>query len=155
MLRDVQMGKGVRIAPYVNMYGCEIGDEVGIGPFVEIQKGVKVGARCKVSSHSFLCEGVTLEDEVFIGHGVMFTNDRFPRAANPDGTKKTESDWKLEYTLVRKGASIGSGATILPGLEIGEGALVAAGAVVTKSVPPRTLVAGSPARVIRELGPNE
>ncbi len=155
MLRDVILGKQVRIAPYANVYGCEIGHEVGIGPFVEIQKGVVIGARCKISSHSFLCEGVTLEDGVFIGHGVMFTNDRFPRAANADGTKKTEADWKLERTLVRKGASIGSGATILPGIEIGEGSLVAAGAVVTKSVPARTLVAGSPAHVVRELGLNE
>ncbi|MBP6945473.1 N-acetyltransferase [Patescibacteria group bacterium] len=155
MLKDVQMGKNVRISPYVNAYGCELGDEVGVGPFVEIQKGVKVGARSKVSSHSFLCEGVTLEEEVFIGHGVMFTNDRFPRATNADGSKKTDADWKLETTVVRKRASIGSGATILCGLEIGEGALVAAGAVVTKSVPARTLVAGNPAHVIRELGLNE
>lgn len=155
MVRDVNLGKGVRIAPYVNIYGCDIGDEVGVGPFVEIQKGVTIGARCKISSHSFLCEGVTIEEEVFIGHGVMFTNDRFPRAANADGSKKTETDWKLERTLVRKGASIGSGATILPGIEIGEGALVAAGAVVTKSVPARTLVAGSPAHIIRELNPGE
>ncbi len=155
MVRDVTLGTRVRIAPYANIYGCDIGDDVSIGPFVEIQKGVVIGARCKISSHSFLCEGVTLEAGVFIGHGVMFTNDRFPRATNADGSKKTDADWTLECTFVRKGASIGSGATILPGIEIGEGALVAAGAVVTKSVPTRALVAGNPACVIRELRTGE
>lgn len=153
MIRNVTVGERVLICPYVNAYGCAIGDDTSVGPFVEIQADAKIGKRCKISSHSFICSGVTIEDEVFIGHGVMFTNDRFPRATNADGSKKTDTDWKLEYTLVRKGASIGSGSTILPGLEIGEGALVAAGAVVTKSVPPRTIVAGNPAKMIREIEP--
>ena len=146
---DVELGRDVKIYAFVNLYGCRIGDETRIGTFVEIQKGVRVGARCKISSHTFICEGVTLEDEVFVGHGVMFTNDRWPRATRPDGTPQTEEDWTLEATVVRRGASIGSNATILCGLEIGDGAIVGAGAVVTRSVPPGAVVAGNPARVIR------
>jgi UDP-2-acetamido-3-amino-2,3-dideoxy-glucuronate N-acetyltransferase len=132
----------------VNLYGCTLGCGTRIGPFVEIQKGVIVGRNCKVSSHSFVCEGVTIEDEVFIGHGVMFTNDRYPHAANLDGSLQTQADWKLETTLVRRRASIGSNATILCGVTIGEGALVAAGAVVTKNVPDKAIVAGVPARIV-------
>jgi UDP-2-acetamido-3-amino-2,3-dideoxy-glucuronate N-acetyltransferase len=146
---DVELGRDVTIYAFVNLYGCRIGDETRIGTFVEIQKGVRVGARCKISSHTFICEGVTLEDEVFVGHGVMFTNDRWPRATRPDGTPQTEEDWTLEATVVRRGASIGSNATILCGLEIGERAFVGAGAVVTRSVPPGAVVAGNPARVIK------
>jgi acetyltransferase-like isoleucine patch superfamily enzyme len=146
---DVVLGRDVKLHAFVNLYGCRVGDETRIGTFVEIQKGVRVGARCKISSHTFICEGVTLEDEVFVGHGVMFTNDRLPRATRPDGAPQTEEDWKLEATVVRRGASIGSNATILCGLEIGERAVVGAGAVVTKSVPAGAVVAGNPARVIR------
>ena len=146
---DVVLGRDVKLYAFVNLYGCRVGDETRIGTFVEIQKGATVGARCKISSHAFICEGVTLEDEVFVGHGVMFTNDRLPRAARPDGTPQAEGDWALEHTVVRRGASIGSNATILCGLEIGERAVVGAGAVVTKSVPPGAVVAGNPARVIR------
>ena len=146
---DVELGRDVKIYAFVNLYGCRVGDETRIGTFVEIQKGVRVGARCKISSHTFICEGVTLEDEVFVGHGVMFTNDRLPRATRPDGTPQTEEDWALEHTIVRRGASIGSNATILCGLEIGERAVVGAGAVVTRSVPPGAVVAGNPARVLR------
>ena len=147
---SVQLGEGVRIPQpeLVNLYGCLIGEGSMVGAFVEIQKNATVGARCKVSSHSFLCEGVTLADEVFIGHGVMFTNDRHPRATNPDGSPQSETDWQMEPTVVEKRASIGSNATILGGITIGEGALVAAGAVVTKSVPPYTVVAGVPAKII-------
>jgi len=148
---DVELGRDVKIYAFVNLYGCRVGDETRIGTFVEIQKGAQVGARCKISSHTFICEGVTLEDEVFVGHGVMFTNDRWPRATRPDGTPQTEEDWKLEHTVVRRGASIGSNATILCGLEIGERAVVGAGAVVTKSVPPGAVVAGNPARVLRVI----
>ena len=146
---DVELGRDVKIYAFVNLYGCRVGDETRIGTFVEIQKGASVGARCKISSYTFICEGVTLEDEVFVGHGVMFTNDRLPRATRPDGTPQTEEDWTLEHTIVRRGASIGSNATILCGLEIGERAIIGAGAVVTKSVPPGAVVAGNPARVIR------
>ncbi|MGI8996162.1 MAG: acyltransferase [Pyrinomonadaceae bacterium] len=146
---DVKLGRDVKIYNFVNLYGCEIGDETRIGTFVEIQKGVRVGARCKISSHTFICEGVRVEDEVFIGHGVMFINDRHPRATNPDGTPQTEADWQLERTIVRRGASIGSNATILGGIEIGERATIGAGAVVTKNVPADATVAGNPARVIR------
>lgn len=146
---DVVLGKDVKIYSFTNLYGCEIGDESKIGTFVEIQKGAKIGKRCKISSHSFLCEGVILEDNVFIGHNVTFTNDRKPRATNPDGSTQTDDDWDCEETVVKKGASIGSGTTLLCGLTIGEGALVGAGSVVTKSVPAGATVAGNPARLIR------
>jgi acetyltransferase-like isoleucine patch superfamily enzyme len=135
----------------VNLYGCTIGDETKIGTFVEIQKNASIGARCKISSHTFVCEGVLIDDGVFVGHGVMFINDRYPRAANPDGTLQTESDWRVVQTRVRRGASIGSNATILCGVTIGEGAVVGAGAVVTKDVPPYKTVAGVPARVIGQV----
>ena len=140
----------MRIHGFVNLYGCEIGDETRIGTFVEIQKGVVVGRRCKISSHSFLCEGIEIEDEVFIGHGVMFTNDRYPRAAGEDGQPLGDGEWTLERTTVRRGASIGSGAVILPGLEVGERAVVGAGAVVTRDVPAGAVVSGVPARVGRQ-----
>lgn len=143
---DVKLGRGVRIFGFTNLYGCEVGDDVKIGAFVEIQKGVKIGHRCKISSHTFICEGVTLEDEVFIGHGVMFTNDRFPRATNADGSPQAEQDWTCLKTVVRRRATIGSGATLLCGITIGEGALVGAGSVVTKDVTAGTVVAGNPAK---------
>jgi len=146
---DVKLGQRVRIYAFTNLYGCELGDDVKVGTFVEIQKGARIGNRCKISSHSFICEGVTLEDEVFVGHGVMFINDRFPRATNADGTLQTEADWKCVSTVIRRGASIGSNATILCGVEIGEGATVGAGSVVTKDVPAGAVVAGNPARVLR------
>ncbi|MFL6209396.1 MAG: acyltransferase [Pyrinomonadaceae bacterium] len=146
---DVKLGRDVRIYNFVNLYGCEIGDETRLGTFVEIQQGATVGARCKISSHTFICEGVRIEDEVFVGHGVQFINDRYPRATAPDGTPQTAADWALETTIVRRGASIGTGATILGGLEIGAGAIVGAGAVVTRTVPPGATVAGNPARVIK------
>ncbi len=146
---DVKLGPGVRIFGFVNLYGCEIGDDSKIGTFVEIQKGAKIGRRCKISSHTFICEGVTIEDEVFIGHGVTFTNDRFPRATNPDGSPQTAADWKCVPTLVKRGAAIGSGATLLCGITIGERATVGAGSVVTKNVPDGAVVAGNPARVLR------
>ena len=146
---DVKLGRDVRIYNFVNLYGCEIGDETRIGTFVEIQKGARVGRRCKISSHTFICEGVTIEDEVFIGHGVKFINDRYPRATRADGTPQTEDDWTLQPTVVRRGASIGTGATILGGLEIGVRSIVGAGAVVTRNVPAGSIVAGNPARIIR------
>jgi UDP-2-acetamido-3-amino-2,3-dideoxy-glucuronate N-acetyltransferase len=146
---DVKLGQRVRIFAFTNLYGCEIGDDVKIGTFVEIQKGARVGHRCKISSHSFLCEGVMLEDEVFIGHGVTFINDRFPRATNMDGRLQTDADWSCIPTVVKRGASIGSGATILCGVSIGERAVVGAGSVVTKDVPDGAIVAGNPARVMR------
>ncbi len=146
---DVELGRDVKIYAFVNLYGCRVGDETRIGTFVEIQRGASVGARCKISSHTFVCEGVTIEDEVFVGHGVMFINDRVPRATRDDGAPQTEADWKLEPTVVRRGASIGSNATILCGLEIGERATVGAGAVVTRSVPPGATVAGNPERFIK------
>jgi UDP-2-acetamido-3-amino-2,3-dideoxy-glucuronate N-acetyltransferase len=146
---DVKLGERVKIFAFTNLYGCEIGDDSKIGTFVEIQKGVRVGKRCKISSHSFLCEGVTLEDEVFIGHGVTFINDRFPRATTADGQLQTEADWSCTPTTVKKRASIGSGATILCGVTIGERATVGAGSVVTKNVPDGAVVAGNPARVLR------
>jgi UDP-2-acetamido-3-amino-2,3-dideoxy-glucuronate N-acetyltransferase len=148
---DVKLGKGVRIFGFVNLYGCEIGDDTKIGTFVEIQKGVKVGHRCKVSSHSFLCEGVTLEDEVFIGHNVTFINDLYPRSTAADGELQTEKDWACVPTCVKRGASIGSSATILCGVTIGEHAVVGAGSVVTKNVPPYAVVAGNPARVLKTI----
>lgn len=147
---DVRLGRDVRIHRFVNLYGCEIGDETRVGTFVEIQKGARVGARCKISSHTFICEGVEIEDEVFVGHGVMFINDRRPRATRPDGTPQTEDDWTLERTVVRRGASIGTNATILGGLEIGARATVGAGSVVTRSVPAGATVAGNPARMIKK-----
>ena len=150
---DVKLGQRVKIYAFTNLYGCEIGDDTKIGTFVEIQKGVKIGSRCKVSSHSFLCEGVTLEDEVFIGHGVTFINDRFPRATTEQGGLQTEADWACVPTTVKKRASIGSGATILCGITIGEGATVGAGSVVTKDVPPGAVVAGNPARPFRPKKP--
>ncbi|MGH7970330.1 MAG: acyltransferase [Limisphaerales bacterium] len=148
---DVKLGQRVKIFAFVNLYGCAIGDDVKIGTFVEIQKGAKVGNRCKVSSHTFICEGVTLEDEVFIGHSVTFINDRFPKAATAQGALQTEADWTCVSTLVKRGASIGSGSTILCGVTIGEGAIVGAGSVVTKEVPPGAVVAGNPARVLRSV----
>ncbi len=150
-LNNVTLGENVRIFNFVNAYGCSIDDNSKVGAFVEIQKGVTIGKNCKISSHSFLCEGVHVEDNVFIGHGVMFTNDLFPRATNPDGSPQTEADWKLIETYVKKGASIGSNATILCGITIGENSLIGAGAVVTKDVPANTVVAGSPAKVIKTL----
>lgn len=148
---NVKLGRNVRLHDFVNLYGCEIGDDVKIGTFVEIQKGVKVGNRCKISSHSFLCEGVTLEEGVFIGHNVTFTNDRFPRATNSDGQLQTEADWACVGTLVKRGASIGSGATLLCGITIGENAMIGAGSVVTKDVPAGATVAGNPARIMRSI----
>ena len=146
---DVKLGKDVRIFNFVNLYGCRIGDESRIGTFVEIQKGVVIGKRCKIQSHTFICEGVTIEDDVFVGHGVMFINDPDPRATNPDGRLQGEADWACIPILVKKGASIGSNATILCGVTIGEGALVGAGAVVTRDVPDHTVVAGNPAKILR------
>ncbi len=146
---DVVLGAGVAIYNFVNLYGCEIGDGTKIGSFVEIQKGARVGRNCKISSHTFICEGVRIEDEVFIGHGVNFINDKYPRATSDEGALQTEADWTLQHTSVGRGASIGTGATILGGLEIGERAIVGAGAVVTKSVPPHSIVAGNPARIIK------
>ena len=152
---DVRLGRGVLIYGFVNLYGCEIGDDAKIGAFVEIQRGAKIGSRVKVSSHSFICEGVTVEDEVFIGHGVMFTNDRYPRATNGDGILQTAEDWAVIPTVVKRRASIGSNATILCGVTIGEGAIVGAGSIVTRDVPPHSIVAGNPARVLRTIAPVE
>jgi acetyltransferase-like isoleucine patch superfamily enzyme len=146
---DVKLGRGVRLAKFVNLYGCEIGDDTKIGAFVEVQKNAIVGRRCKISSHTFICEGVTIEDNVFIGHGVVFINDTYPRATTAEGQLQTESDWTIERTFVKAGASIGSGATILCNVTIGERAIVGAGAVVTRDVPADTIVAGNPARVLR------
>jgi acetyltransferase-like isoleucine patch superfamily enzyme len=150
---DVKLGNNVRLSRFINLYGCEIGDETKIGAFVEIQKNARVGKRCKVSSHAFICEGVVIEDQVFIGHGVMFINDSYPRATTLDGSMQTESDWKVEQTIVKRGASIGSGATILSNTKVGENAIVGAGSVVTKDVPPNAIVAGNPARVLRYIDP--
>jgi acetyltransferase-like isoleucine patch superfamily enzyme len=151
---DVKLGAGVRLAPFINLYGCEVGDETKVGPFVEIQKNARVGRRCKISSHTFICEGVVIEDQVFVGHGVTFINDTYPRATTPDGELQTERDWTVEPTRVRRGASIGSGATILANVVIGERAIVGAGSVVTRDVPPGAIVAGNPARVLRHLEPS-
>ena len=148
---DVKLGKDVRLAKFINLYGCEIGDETKIGAFVEIQKSARIGQRCKISSHTFICEGVTIEDHVFVGHGVVFINDSYPRATTVTGDLQTADDWKVESTVVKKGASIGSGATILSNLTIGERAIVGAGSVVTRDVPPDTIVAGNPARVLRAI----
>lgn len=150
-LVNVMVGEGVRIFNFVNAYGCSIDDNSKIGAFVEIQKGASIGKNCKISSHSFICEGVHIEDNCFIGHGVMFTNDLFPKATNPDGSPQTEADWTLLETHVKKGASIGSNATILCGITIGENALIGAGAVVTKDVPANTVVAGNPAKIIKKI----
>ena len=152
---DVKLGPGVRLFGFVNLYGCTIGEGTRIGCFVEIQKNAKVGRNCKISSHTFVCEGVTIEDEVFIGHHVCFTNDLLPRACRADGSLQTEADWTVIPTRVRGRASLGSGAVILAGVTIGEGALVGAGAVVTKDIPPRTIAVGNPARVIRVLRDDE
>lgn len=148
---DVKLGQNVKFAGYANIYGCEIGNESMIGPFVEIQKGVSIGRYVKIQSHSFICEGVTIEDEVFIGHGVVFINDKFPRSTTPDGRWKGSEDWNCEATTIKHRASIGSNATILSGLIIGEDAIVGAGSVVTQNVPPRAIVAGNPARILRYL----
>lgn len=148
---DVKLGKDVRLAQFINLYGCVIGDETKIGTFVEIQKNASVGSRCKISSHTFICEGVAIEDGVFIGHGVTFTNDTYPRATAPGGGLQTEGDWKVERTVVKRGASIGSGATILANITIGEDAIVGAGSVVTRDVPAHAIVAGNPARVLRYI----
>jgi len=150
-LNNILVGENVKIFSFVNAYNCEIGENSKIGTFVELQKGVKIGRNCKISSHSFICEGVDIEDNVFIGHGVMFTNDLFPRATNPDGSQQTESDWKLIKTLVKNGASIGSNATILCGITIGENSLIGAGSVVTKDVPNNSIVVGNPARIIKKI----
>jgi len=148
---DVKLGRDVKLAKFINLYGCEIGDETKVGAFVEVQKRAKIGKRCKISSHSFVCEGVTIEDNVFIGHGVTFINDSYPRATSENGQLQTEADWKVEPTTVKKGASIGSGATILSRLTIGENAIVGAGSVVTKDVPSNAIVVGNPAKILRYL----
>jgi acetyltransferase-like isoleucine patch superfamily enzyme len=152
---DVRVGKNVKFSKFINLYGCEVGDDTKIGAFVEIQKNAKIGRRCKISSHTFICEGVTIEDEVFVGHNVTFVNDRFPRATNGSGSLQTEADWKVETTLVKKGASIGSGVTILANVVIGENALIGAGTVVTKNVPAHAIVKGNPAKVVRYLASGE
>ena len=146
---DVRLGEGVKLSKFINLYGCEVGDYTKIGAFVEIQKKARIGRNCKISSHSFVCEGVTIEDGVFVGHGVTFINDLYPRATTPNGELQTEKDWKVAPTLVKRGASIGSGATILANLVIGENALVGAGSVVTRDVPDNAIVAGNPAKLIR------
>lgn len=148
---DVKLGRNVKIFDFVNLYGCEIGDNTKIGTFVEVQKRARIGANCKISSHTFICEGVAIEDNVFIGHGVIFTNDTYPRATNSAGRLQTADDWKVESTLVQRGASVGSGATILSNVIIGENAIVGAGSVVTKDVPANAVVAGNPAKVLRYI----
>jgi acetyltransferase-like isoleucine patch superfamily enzyme len=151
---DVQLGAGVRLSRFINLYGCQIGNESKIGAFVEIQKNARIGKRCKISSHTFICEGVAIEDNVFIGHGVTFTNDIYPRATRSDGSLQTEADWSVAPTIVRRGASIGSGATLLCNLTVGENAIIGAGSVVTSDVPANTIVAGNPARVLRTIQPD-
>lgn len=148
---DVKLGRDVRLSKFINLYGCEIGDETKIGAFVEIQKNAKVGKCCKISSHTFICEGVVIEDNVFIGHGVMFINDRYPRATTAEGHLQTKADWKVEGTVIKRGASVGSNTTILSNTSIGENAIVGAGSVVTKDVPSNAIVAGNPARVLRYI----
>ena len=152
---NVKLGKNVKMSKFINLYGCEVGDETKIGAFVEIQKNARIGRRCKISSHTFICEGVTIEDNVFIGHGVMFTNDTYPRATTLEGELQTEADWKVEKTVVKRGASIGTGATILPNISIGENAVVGAGSVVTRDVPANAITVGSPARVLRYLNASQ
>ena len=148
---DVKLGRDVKLSKFINLYGCEVGDETKIGAFVEIQKNASVGKRCKISSHTFICEGVTIEDNVFIGHGVTFINDSYPRSTTAAGGLQTEADWKVERTLIKEGASIGSGSTILSRVTVGENAIVGAGSVVTKDVSPNTIVAGNPAKVLRHI----
>ena len=148
---DVKLGKDVKLSKFINLYGCEIGDETKIGAFVEIQKNAKVGNHCKISSHTFICEGVTIEDNVFVGHSVAFINDTYPRSTTTDGQLQTEADWKVEKTLVKKGASIGSGSTILSKVTIGENAIIGAGSVVTRDIPPNSVAYGNPARVHRQI----
>ena len=148
---DVKLGEGVKLSKFINLYGCVVGDNTKIGAFVEIQKNATIGGNCKISSHTFICEGVTIEDNVFVGHGVTFINDSYPRATNADGALQTEKDWKVEPTVVRRGASIGSGSTILANVTIGENALIGAGSVVTRDVPPNAIVAGNPARLLRTI----
>ena len=148
---DVKLGKDVKLSKFINMYGCEVGDETKIGAFVEIQKNARVGRRCKISSHTFVCEGVQIEDNVFIGHGVTFINDSYPRATAGNGQLQTEADWRVESTVIKKGASIGSGATILCNVVVGENAIVGAGSVVTRDVPANTIVAGNPAKILRSI----
>jgi acetyltransferase-like isoleucine patch superfamily enzyme len=148
---DVKLGKGVKLSKFINLYGCEVGDDTKIGAFVEIQKNARVGRRCKISSHTFICEGVTIEDNVFVGHGVTFINDTYPRATTPDGLLQTEKDWRVERTLIKQGASIGSGATILSNVTVGEHAIVGAGSVVTKDVAAHSIVAGNPAKLVRSI----
>jgi acetyltransferase-like isoleucine patch superfamily enzyme len=152
---DVKLGENVKLSKFINLYGCTIGDNTKIGAFVEIQKKARIGNNCKISSHTFICEGVDIEDDVFIGHGVTFINDTFPRATNPGGELQTEEDWRVERTLVKKGASIGSGATILSNVTIGEKAIIGAGSVVTRDVPPNTVFVGNPARFLREVPERE
>lgn len=149
---DVKLGQDVKLAKFINLYGCTIGDHTKIGTFVEVQKNARIGRRCKIQSHTFICEGVTIEDEVFVGHGVTFVNDKYPRATNGDGGLQDEKDWNVSPTLVKRGASIGSGATILCSVTIGERAIIGSGSVVTRDVQPGTIVAGNPARVIRRIG---
>jgi acetyltransferase-like isoleucine patch superfamily enzyme len=148
---DVKLGRDVKLSKFINLYGCEIGDETKIGAFVEVQKNATIGKHCKISSHTFICEGVNIEDNVFVGHAVTFINDSYPRATTAEGQLQTEADWKVERTLVKKGASIGSGATILSSISIGENAIVGAGSVVTKDVPPNVIVAGNPAKILRHI----
>ena len=148
---DVKLGQNVKLSKFINLYGCEIGDESKIGAFVEIQKNVNLGRRCKISSHTFICEGVTIEDNVFVGHGVTFINDSYPRATTSEGELQTEADWKVERTVVKKGASIGSGSTVLANTTIGENAIVGAGSVITKDVPANSIVAGNPAKILRYI----
>ena len=146
---DVKLGENVKLSKFINLYGCEVGDETKIGAFVEVQKNARIGRNCKICSHTFICEGVTIEDGVFVGHGVTFINDIYPRSTTPEGALQTEADWKVERTFIKRGASIGSGATILSNVTVGENAIVGAGSVVTKDVPANSIVAGNPARVLR------